>query len=99
MISDESLQDFQCALSDDQHYIIEPIPLVNCGHSVCKNCLPKGKVTEVKCKMCGVTTYHDDLNNVPVSRGLKQALKLYIGNIFAVLEKETEIKLDKLKSN
>jgi hypothetical protein len=97
MISDDSLQDFQCALADDKHFIIEPIPLINCGHSFCKNCLPKEKVISIKCKVCGLIT-EQDLNNVAVSKGFKQALKLCLGNIFSVLEKETSHKLDKLKS-
>jgi hypothetical protein len=93
----DSLQDFQCALSVDKHFIIEPINLINCGHSVCKTCLPKGNITEIKCKKCGFITYHD-LNNVPVSKDLQKALKLFLSNIFAALEQDTTIKLNKLKS-
>ena len=34
MSSEESLDEFKCALSDDyKHFLIEPIVLINCGHS------------------------------------------------------------------
>jgi hypothetical protein len=44
---------FHCASSNDQHYIIEPIPLL-CGHSICKKCIPINcNNYQIKCKLCG----------------------------------------------
>ena len=35
MASEFNLDEFKCALSDDQHFFIDPIPLIKCGHYVC----------------------------------------------------------------
>ena len=44
---------FHCASSNDQHYIIEPIPL-SCGHSICEKCVPiNSNNYQIKCKQCG----------------------------------------------
>ena len=97
MISEDALMGFQCALADTLHFLIEPITLISCGHSVCKNCLIKEKTNLIKCKLCGEIS-DQDFSKVEVSKGLKQALKCFMVNIFEFLEKETNLKLNKLKS-
>ena len=44
MISEDILEEQKCALSDQEHFIVEPITLPNCGHSVCKKCIPTNGV-------------------------------------------------------
>jgi hypothetical protein len=98
MDSRETLDEFRCSLSDDNHFLINPITLSKCGHSVCKNCLPNDtKVQSIRCKKCGMRT-EDVFREIPVSNGLKQALKLCLGNIFELIESETKSKLNELKS-
>ena len=98
MDSTETLDEFRCALSDDNHFLINPIPLSKCGHSVCKHCLPNDtKVQSIKCKKCGVIT-GDDFNEILVSKGFKQALKFCLGNIFEFIETKMSSKLNELKS-
>jgi hypothetical protein len=93
----EILDEFKCALSDDNHFLIDPIPLYKCGHSVCKDCLPNNtKVQSIECKKCGMIT-EDVFSEIPVSKGLKQALKLCLGNIFEVIESQTSLKQFVLK--
>ena len=98
MNSAEILDEFRCALSDDNHFLINPIQLSKCGHSVCKDCLPNDtKVHSIECKKCGVIT-KDVFSEIPVSKGFKEALKLCLGNIFELIESETSSKLKELKS-
>jgi hypothetical protein len=98
MNSTELLDEFRCALSDDNHFLINPIPLSKCGHSVCKDCLPNDtKVHSIECKICGIIT-EDVFSEISVSKGLKQALKFCLGNIFELIESETSSKLNELKS-
>ena len=98
MDSTETLDEFRCAISDDNHFLINPIPLSKCGHSVCKDCLPNDtKVHSIKCNKCGMIT-EDVLSEIPVSKGFKQALKLCLSNIFELIESETKSKLNELKS-
>jgi hypothetical protein len=98
MNSAEILEKFRCALSDDNHFLINPITLSKCGHSVCKDCLPSDtKIQSIECKKCGAIT-EDVFSEIPVSKGFKQALKLCLGNIFELIESETSSKLNELKS-
>ncbi len=79
-------------------FLINPIPLFKCGHSVCKNCLPNyTKVQSIKCKKSAVIK-EDVFSEISVSKGFKQALKLYLGNIFEWIETQTSSKLNELKS-
>jgi hypothetical protein len=98
MDSTEILNEFRCAQSDDNHFLINPIPLSKCGHSVCKNCLPNDtKVHSIECKKCGMKT-EEIFSEIQVPKFFKQALKLCLGNIFEFIESETKSKLSELKS-
>ena len=52
IISIEMLEELKCSLSEDKHFLINPVPLSECGHSVCKICLPKDGGDSIKCKTC-----------------------------------------------
>ena len=99
MITEETMQECQCALSThDKHFLIDPICLTNCGHSVCKSCLQDGKISSIKCFMCGMFS---ELNysKVQVARGFKQSLKFCLDQIFEIIEKEFSSKFEKFKSS
>ena len=94
----EGLDKFQCCLSDDKHFIIQPITLNKCGHSACKECFPKDNQKVIKCKKCEVVSDFDVAAS-QVSTALKIAIKFLYENMFQELEKETNSKLNNLKSN
>ena len=50
MLSEETLEELKCATSDEEHFVIEPIPLANCGHTICKTCIPKDDLKDIKKK-------------------------------------------------
>jgi hypothetical protein len=97
MISEEILEELKCALSDEQHFAIEPITLTKCGHSVCKSCLPTDSNDAIQCKICGLITVQDH-SNIETSKGSRQALKMCLDDIFDKLEKELSLKFEELKS-
>ena len=96
MITEDSLQEFKCALSVRRHYLIDPITLTNCGHSVCKKCLLNLNENFIECKTCGIET-ELDLCKIQVSKATQQALKFCFGNIFEILERDMSVKLNELK--
>ena len=93
----ESLDEFRCCLSDDKHFIIQPITLTKCGHSACKECFPKDNQKFVKCKKCEVVSQFD-FTASQVSTAFKIAIKFLYENMFQELEKVTSSKLNDLKS-
>ena len=96
MLSEETLEELKCALSVQCHFVIEPISLHKCGHSVCKNCVPKDELKEIKCKICGLVS-KQDLNEIQASKGIQKLLKMCIEDIFKILKEETSLKLNDLK--
>ena len=59
MTNKESSKELKCAISDDEHCTIDPIQLESCCHLICKKCIPKDNVKEVKCKICGLISEQD----------------------------------------
>ena len=96
MISEETLEELKCAASDQEHFVIEPIPLINCGHSICKKCVPKDDLKEIKCKLCGLDS-EQDFNKSQASKGTQKLLKMCLGELFYILKEETSLKLNELK--
>ena len=96
MISEETLEELKCAISDEEHFFIEPIPLANCGHSICRTCIPNDDLIEIKCKICGLVSKHD-FNKFQASKSSQKLLRIYLEDIFKILEAETSLKLNDLK--
>jgi hypothetical protein len=45
-MASENLDEFRCCLSDDRHFIIQPITLTQCGHSACKEYFEKTQLND-----------------------------------------------------
>lgn len=78
---------FRCALSNEPHFIKNPVGLL-CGHSICKKCLPKKNgIAIVKCVICNQTT---DINiaNFKESMLAKKAIQSNIHQLFTWIEKD-----------
>jgi hypothetical protein len=96
MLTEETLEELQCAISNEQHFLINPIPLIKCGHSICRNCLPTYDPKSIKCKLCGLTS-EQNFKNTEVSKPTQKYINLCISEIYEVLEKEHAYKLNQLK--
>jgi hypothetical protein len=93
----ENLDEFRCCLSEEKHFIIQPITLTKCGHSACKECFPNVNKKQIKCKRCNVVSEFD-FKTSQVSAAFKIALKFLYENMFRVIERETRSKINDLKS-
>jgi hypothetical protein len=91
------VDEFRCCLSDDIHFIIQPITLTKCGHSACKECFPNDNQKIIKCKRCNVVSEFD-FKTSQVSAALKLSLKFLYEKMFHLTEKETSSKINDLKS-
>ena len=85
MISDGAFKEYECALSDDMHFIFEPIPLP-CGHSVCKSCIPKE--SEYICNTCDELINSEKVYKT-LSNSFQSSFKRNIESIYKIIEKQS----------
>jgi hypothetical protein len=83
MISDGTLEEFECVISVDRHFISHPITL-SCGHHICKKCIPLNNI--VKCNRCKIITIRD-INNDIESKLFKNAFKFSINELYSIIER------------
>ena len=83
MISDGSLVEFECAISEDKHFVNKPITL-SCGHNICKDCIPVNK-ENITCSICKKVTTKD-LSNDFENSFFKIAFQSRISQLFAIIE-------------
>ena len=90
------LEDLICSIAhSDDHFLEEPILLTNCGHFVCRKCIPNGGKVKVTCQFGEVTDR--DFNNDKESTAMMNMLNVCLKNTFeAVASKATDV-IRKLK--
>jgi hypothetical protein len=98
MLSEDILEQLSCASANETHFIIDPIPLTRCGHSICKKCIPKNDIKEIVCCICGLKSIQD-FHQFQVSGGTQKLLEICLEDIFKILEIETSLKLNEVKGN
>ena len=96
MIREDILGELKCGSSNEKHFLIEPISL-NCGHSICKKCIPKDNIKELKCHICGCVS-KQDFSKFQVSKGIQNLLKLCLEDVFKSLETYASLLLQEIKS-
>ena len=97
MNPEDNYEELICGLTDDQHFVRNPIVLPDCGHSACKNCLPNKICVDLKCKICG-TLIERDLSDDKESIGIKRLIKIHLNDLHSLLEKQTNEHFNRLKS-
>jgi transcription elongation factor Elf1 len=97
MISKEILEKLQCSISNEQHhFVIDPIELSGCKHSICRKCLPIDKnKSSIICKKCGSLNEKDFVNSSE-SIDVKNLFTEQIPGIFHALEVEMSIMMSNI---
>jgi hypothetical protein len=99
-VSDGTFEELECALSLNRHFVKEPVLLSNCGHCVCKKCLPSTKDTDdsIKCKICQEVTdiklLTCDRECIPVKKNLLRN----VGNLFKIINEKTKNTINQILS-
>jgi hypothetical protein len=96
MISDGTVPELECCMSDDRHFIIKDsvLSFIACGHSFCQSCLPVDSNLVVKCKICGV----ESLFATNESNLFKSVFERNVGGLFRCIEDRINFQFGKLKS-
>ena len=96
MISKETFEELQCGSTDETHFLIDPIPLTKCGHAICKKCIPKDDIKEIKCSICGLVS-EQGFTQFEVSKATLKLLKIFLEDLLKILGTETSLKLNEVE--
>lgn len=93
MSSTEIFSQLRCGLTND-HIVKNPIHL-NCGHCICKSCIG---AENIECKICGQSSYQNELRIQNESIPIKNLIKIYLSGLLEDLEKRASVEIRKFKS-
>ena len=94
-IPEEILKGLKCCLSEDGHFIYEPVSL-KCGGNPCKNCINE----DFERKKCyNFKDFHDkqDYRNSGVNVMVKSVMNLFLKDLIQDLEVELRLTEGELK--
>ena len=91
------LKEFVCALSDDRHYVREPVVLSSCNHCACNECLSSQKRNKIKCNLCGIETKRNS-NSDKISRFHVEKINSSLNKFFGEFEEQMKYYVDLIKS-
>jgi hypothetical protein len=101
MISSKILESLECAINsslstDLRHISINPIAL-SCGHTICKQCIPKNKQELIVCCHCNISqqVFNDQNESIPT----KSLFNIFIDKMFEYIEDKFKKSLENLKGN
>ena len=94
MISDGTYPQFECSLSNDKHFVEEPIKLNQCEHIACKTCL--SRYDFIKCLKCGTLNDKQIISN-EISNETKNSIRTHLDDLLVILEKQTSKSLSQLQ--
>lgn len=87
MISDGTYEVLECGLSDDKHFLQDPVALT-CGDCACKSCVKNRYFSEpIKCKICTNTVQKEYENAKPI-KAVQQMIEKNAKNLLVIIEKQ-----------
>jgi hypothetical protein len=89
---DELYQQIKCCVSDDEHFIDEPI-LIACGHNACRKCIENLNEIQTSCRFCKTIHNKEDMMKMQIVN--PSASLLLITNLKNINE---DLKLEDRKS-
>ena len=92
-----SFEELICGLSNDKHFIKNPIKLKRCIHSVCRNCLRRHNKVNIECILCGIESEKDGLKYDDVCMEYVKKFNLSLSQLFIVLENRMSSQLEIIK--
>lgn len=98
MISPETLDSIQCALSKNRHFVEHPITM-SCGHTICKKCIPNdNNQQQLKCLICNELNEHN-LNTSKESTAVKTLMRVFLNDLFYLIEDKFNTSIRQLKES
>lgn len=96
MSSNGEFDDLKCSLSNDKHYVYEPISLP-CGDCCCKKCLNTEPSDFLTCKTCNKIIERDKVSN-DQSNAITQSISRNLESLFEIIYAKLVKSIEKFKS-
>lgn len=97
MTSNGSFEEFECVLSNDNHFVEEPITLP-CGHYTCIKCIhDKPNTTPFKCRNCKLEFQTDKITQNQ-SKTLIESISCKVENLIIVIQNKLTQSVENFKS-
>ena len=98
-LQEELLKKIKCCFHTDGHIAIDPILVLPCQSSACKQCIVNSKEANLNCLNCNQKHDKTSLLNAPLNQYAEIILQCHLNDLFEYIDDKLENSLKILKGN
>jgi hypothetical protein len=96
---DESLfKSVKCCFNEDEHIVLDPVLVIECQSSACKQCILDSKEENIYCFGCKNKHEKTSLLNAPMNKFVENFIKSSVNELFDYVEEKLKDSLKILAS-
>ena len=97
-IDENLLKRIKCCLSKDEHIALDPVLVIECQNTACKQCVVDSKDENIYCYGCKNKHEKTSLLKAPDNKFVKESIKCSLNDLFEHVDEKLKDSFENLKS-
>ena len=97
-IDENLLKRIKCCLSKDEHIALDPVLVIECQNTACKQCIVDSKYEYIHCYGCKNKHEKTSLLKAPANKFAEESIKCSLNDLFEHVDEKLKDSFENLKS-
>ena len=97
-INESLLERIKCCLSKDEHIALDPVQVIECQNTACKQCIDDLQDVNIYCYGCKNKHGKRSLLKAPDNKFVEEFIKCSLNDLFKYVDEKLKISFENLKS-
>ena len=97
-IDENLLKRIKCCLSKDEHIALDPVQVIECHNTACKQCIVDSKYEYIHCYGCKNKHEKTSLLKAPANKLVEESIKCSLNDLFEHIDEKLKDSFESLKS-
>ena len=97
-INESLLKRIKCCLTKDEHISLDPVLVIECQNTACKQCIVDSKYEYIHCYGCKNKHEKTSLLKAPANKFVEESIKCSLNDLFEHIDEKLKDSFENLKS-